>query len=74
MFHSAISPEVLVAPLRVAVIIPCYRVTTHIGEVIARIGPEVEAIYCVDDGCPDGSGRTIETTIADERVKGPYRP
>lgn len=72
MFHSAISPEVLVAPLRVAVIIPCYRVTAHIGEVIARIGPEVEAIYCVDDGCPDGSGRTIETTIADERVKVIY--
>jgi glycosyltransferase involved in cell wall biosynthesis len=58
--------------LRVAVIIPCYRVTAHVADVIARIGPEVEAIYCVDDACPDGSGKLIEQTVSDKRVKVLY--
>lgn len=58
--------------LRVAVIIPCYRVKAHVADVIARIGPEVEAIYCVDDACPDRSGKLIEQTIRDKRVKVLY--
>jgi dolichol-phosphate mannosyltransferase len=40
---------------RVAVVIPCYRVARHLEQVIKRIGPEVTFIYCVIDGCPDGS-------------------
>ncbi|HEY0311017.1 MAG TPA: glycosyltransferase family 2 protein [Allosphingosinicella sp.] len=55
-----------------AVIIPCYRVKAHIAAVIESIGPEVCAIYCVDDACPDGSGKLIEGAIADERVKVLY--
>ena len=54
--------------MRVAVIIPCYRVTEHIADVIARVGPEVDAIYCVDDACPDGAGKVIAGTIRDKRV------
>lgn len=72
MFHSAIRHDALLAPLRVAVIIPCYKVTAHIEGVIEGIGPEVEAIYCVDDACPDGSGRLIEKTISDKRLRVLY--
>jgi glycosyltransferase involved in cell wall biosynthesis len=72
MFHSAIRPELLVAPLRIAVIIPCYKVTAHIRDVLDRIGPEVEAVYCVDDACPEGSGRMIEALAGDRRVKVLY--
>lgn len=39
----------------VAVVLPCYRVTNHVPDVIAKIGPEVSAIFAVDDYCPDGS-------------------
>lgn len=53
----------------VAVIIPCYKVTAHIADVIARIGPEVDAIYCVDDACPNGSGRLVEDMATDARVE-----
>ena len=56
------------ASLRVAVIIPCFKVSAQVAEVIARIGPEVDAIYCVDDACPEDTGKLIETTITDERV------
>ena len=44
-----------VAGPRIGVVIPSYKVTAHIEGVIERIGPEVEAIYVVDDKCPDGS-------------------
>ncbi|MDZ4325779.1 MAG: glycosyltransferase family 2 protein [Pseudomonas sp.] len=53
----------------IAVVIPCYRVTRHVAGVVASIGPEVDAIYCVDDACPDGSGDFIERECADSRVR-----
>jgi glycosyltransferase involved in cell wall biosynthesis len=58
--------------LSVAVIIPCFRVTAHVADVIARIGNDVAAIYCVDDACPDGSGKLLEESNFDERVKVLY--
>lgn len=55
--------------MRIAVAIPCYRVTHHVLDVIAGIGPEVVAIYAVDDACPDYSGRFIEENNIDPRVR-----
>ncbi len=54
--------------MRISVVIPCYRVSRHVAEVIARIGPEVERIYAVDDACPEGSGDHIEANVSDPRV------
>lgn len=52
----------------VVVVIPCYRVTNHILDVIAKIGVEVSAIFAVDDCCPDGSGEFIRKNCTDPRV------
>jgi dolichol-phosphate mannosyltransferase len=60
--------------MRIAVAIPCYKVTQHVVGVIAAIGPEVEAIYAVDDACPDGSGRFVEENSRDPRVCVLYNP
>ena len=38
---------------KVGVVIPCYRVADRVTDVIRGIGPEVHAIYCVDDACPE---------------------
>src|SRR6266542_5528829 len=57
------------APPRVAVVIPCYRVVPAILEVLRGIGTEAHRIYCVDDACPEGSGRFIEEHCKDTRVK-----
>ena len=46
-----------------AVVIPCYKVTRHIGGVLRDMGPEVELIVCVDDACPDGSGKTAQEAL-----------
>lgn len=55
--------------ISVAVVIPCYRVTAHIQAVVASLGLDVDAVYCVDDGCPDGSGDFIDAKIDDQRVR-----
>ena len=54
---------------RIAVVVPCYRVRDHVLAVIRGIGPECDAIYVVDDACPDGSGALVEAEIADPRVR-----
>lgn len=53
----------------VAVVIPSYKVTRHIRQVIDAIGPEVNAIYVVDDCCPDNSGAYVEAHVSDSRVQ-----
>ncbi len=67
--------ELAQSTTRIAVIIPCYRVQAAIADVIADIGPEVFAIVCVDDACPDGSGDVIEAEFGDDpRVHLVRRP
>ena len=53
----------------VAVVIPCYRVSSTILGVIEAIGPDVTRIYVVDDGCPEQSGRLVEDRCDDPRVR-----
>lgn len=54
--------------MKIAVIIPCYKVTRHVMDVLAAIEDAVAAIYCVDDACPDGSGALIQSRTTDPRV------
>jgi glycosyltransferase involved in cell wall biosynthesis len=53
-------------PDNVAVVVPCYKATATIGELIARVTPFVAPahIYCVDDGSGDGTDRAIEDSGA----------
>lgn len=55
--------------LSVAVVIPSFKVRRHILGVIERIGPEVAAIYVVDDYCPEKSGEFVQAECADPRVR-----
>jgi glycosyltransferase involved in cell wall biosynthesis len=57
-------------PTRIAVIIPCYRVTRSIEQVVADIGDWAWAIYCVNDACPEGSGAVLDALAErDDRVR-----
>ncbi|MGE8317181.1 MAG: glycosyltransferase family 2 protein [Comamonas sp.] len=60
------------APSKIAVVIPCYKVTRHILGVLQEIGPEVHSIYVVDDACPEHSGRFVEAHSTDPRVRVLY--
>jgi glycosyltransferase involved in cell wall biosynthesis len=53
----------------IAVVIPCYKVSRSILQVIASIGPEVGSIYVIDDACPEMSGRQVQENCRDPRVK-----
>ena len=53
---------------KVAVVIPCYRVAAHILDVVGAIPPGVHRIYCVDDACPEQSGKIVEANVTDPRV------
>ena len=57
------------ADLKIAVVIPCFRVKNHILEVIQRIGPEVTSIYVIDDACPEGSGAFVREKSKDKRLR-----
>lgn len=54
--------------LKIAVVIPTYKVRNHIIDVISLIGQEVSRIYVVDDCCPDSSGSFVESNCKDERI------
>jgi dolichol-phosphate mannosyltransferase len=56
-------------PFRIGVVIPCFKARNHILDVVRRIGPEVDAIYIVDDKCPEGSGQLVRTDTADPRIQ-----
>lgn len=57
------------ADMRVAVVIPSYKVTRHILGVIAAVDARVDTIYVVDDKCPDGSGDLVQRECPDPRVR-----
>lgn len=54
---------------RLAVVIPCYRVSRTILDVIAGLGPDVDEIHVVDDACPEHSGALVTRECADPRVR-----
>lgn len=55
--------------MRVHAVVPAYKVTNHILDLLTRIGPEIEKVIVVDDACPDGSGALVEKSSKDKRVE-----
>ena len=53
----------------IAVIIPSYRAGARVLDVIARIGPEVSAIFVVDDACPLQTADLVARECRDPRVQ-----
>ncbi len=53
---------------RVAVVIPAYRVSKHVGRVVAQLPAGVAHVLVVDDACPDKSG-DVAAALGDPRVE-----
>jgi len=53
---------------RIAVVIPCYKVTQQIAEVVSKIPGEVWRVYIIDDACPEGSGDFVKQHVKDDRI------
>ena len=56
----------------VTVIIPAYRVKSHILNVVDEIPSFVKHILVVDDGCPDLTGRFLEENCNNQRLQVIY--
>jgi len=56
-------------PVKIGVVIPCYKAREYILDVISKIGSEVSVIHVVDDCCPDASGDFVQTHCHDPRVR-----
>lgn len=59
-----IGPEV-----KLAVVIPSYKVKNHILSVLGKIDRSIARIYVVDDCCPEQSGLFVQAHTTDDRVK-----
>ncbi|NCB85575.1 MAG: glycosyltransferase family 2 protein [Bacteroidia bacterium] len=53
---------------KIAVIIPCYKVSNYISDVLSLIGPEVDRIYIVDDSCPEKTANIVEKYFQEDRI------
>lgn len=56
----------------VAVIVPCYRVRGNVLGVVLKCLENADAVICVDDACPEESGRYIEENIKDSALTVVY--
>ncbi len=59
-------PAVIVNPA-LAIVIPCYRVSDSIVEVVKGALAHAGTVYCVDDACPQQSGKRVEAVFIDEQ-------
>jgi len=61
--------ETITPASRLAVVIPCFRVSRHILGVIATIPPWIEGIYAVDDCCPEHTADLLAAQCHDPRLR-----
>jgi dolichol-phosphate mannosyltransferase len=61
----------MTADMKIAVVIPAYRVKNFIGALLQSIPSCVDLIVVVDDHCPEASGREAEK-ISDSRIRVIY--
>jgi dolichol-phosphate mannosyltransferase len=54
--------------VNVVVVIPCYKVSRQIMDVINKIGDVCNQIIVMDDGCPEKTGAMVERECKDKRV------
>lgn len=55
--------------MKIAVVIPAYKVADHILDVIADLPRNVSHIFVVDDACPDQTGKLVQNKVKDKRIR-----
>ncbi len=59
---------------KTGIVIPCYKVSVHICDLIREISDDVDFIFVVDDCCPEKSGSLVEDTFSDPKIRVIYHP
>ena len=55
--------------VKIAVVIPAYKVSSTILSVLGSIPDYISDIIVVDDSCPEDSGKIVEESISDPRIR-----
>ena len=53
---------------KIVIVIPCYKVKDKILKVLSKIPKWIYKIICIDDLCPENSGKHITSNINDNRI------
>jgi dolichol-phosphate mannosyltransferase len=53
---------------KIAAVVPCFRVSSFVTEVVRRAVQFVDVVYVVDDCCPEGSGRVVQSAFSSAKV------
>ena len=53
---------------KIALVIPCYKVSNKINNVIKKIPNFIDIIYVVDDKCPENSVRKINQNQKNKKI------
>ena len=69
LVHGMSQPQENRKTMKVAVVVPCFRVRDQVLEVLAEIPECVDRVYCVDDCCPNQTGEYITERCKDPRVR-----
>jgi glycosyltransferase involved in cell wall biosynthesis len=60
----------IVKNLKIAVVIPCYKVAKSLGPILNSIDGDIDFIYCIDDACPEKSYKIAEKySVSDHRIR-----
>lgn len=54
--------------MKIAVVIPSYKVKQQINIVLKKIPSFVDKIYVIDDGCPEGSGEAVLSENLSDKI------
>ena len=63
------TPNTLKSRLNVVAVMPCFRETSRVLEVLRRFDDTVSHILVVDDACPDKTGKLVREQTSDPRVE-----
>lgn len=55
--------------MKLAVVIPAFRVSEQILDVVVSIPKTVDYVFVVDDACPEESGKLVSAKVKDKRVR-----
>ena len=58
---------------KICVVIPCYKVSNKIDDVIKQIDFNiVDKIFLIDDCCPENTGKLIKNRVDEKKSKSKF--
>jgi dolichol-phosphate mannosyltransferase len=57
---------------KIGLVVPCYKVKNQLPKVISSIPKWVDAIYLIDDACPEKSVQHVMNSVSDPRINVVY--